>query len=211
MIITFFKLHFYRLRPKVITHRNYKKFHEERFLNDLKETNIVMKEKDPKQIYQSLTKNILTVVNKHAPLRKKIVRGIQSPFMTKEFQKRIYTRSRLKNKMNKNLNKKNITAYNRQRSLCVSLRRKNIKSFINNVTKMGIITNKNFWTFIKPFLTNKGFLENKDITLIEGNKIITSERELAKSFNEHYINIVEKSSGIKPRDISQCEKKSKYS
>ena len=71
---------------------------------------------------------------------------------------------------------------------------------------MGIITNKNFWTFIKPFLTNKGFLENKDITLIEGNKIITSERELAKTFNEHYINIVEKSSGIKPKDISQCDK-----
>ena len=89
MIITFFKLHFSRLRRKVITYRNYKKFHEERFLNDLKETNIIMKEKDPNQIYQSLTKNILTVVNKHAPLRKKIVRGIQAPFMTKEFQKTI--------------------------------------------------------------------------------------------------------------------------
>ena len=71
---------------------------------------------------------------------------------------------------------------------------------------MGIIANKTFRTFIKPFLTNKGFLENKDITLIEGNKIITSERELAKTFNEHYINIVEKSSGIKPKDISQCDK-----
>ena len=91
------------------------------------------------------------------------------------------------------------------------IKKKKHKIFLNNVTKTGIITNKNFWTFIKPFLTNKGFLENKDITLIEGNKIITSERELAKSFNEHYINIVEKSSGIKPRDISQCEKKSKYS
>ena len=89
MIITFFKLHFSRLRRKVITYRNYKKFHEERFLNDLKETNIIMKEKDPNQIYQSLTKNFLTVVNKHAPLRKKIVRGIQAPFMTKEFQKTI--------------------------------------------------------------------------------------------------------------------------
>ena len=89
MIITFFKLHFSRFRPKVITYRNYKKFHEERFLNDLKETNIIMKEKDPNQIYQSLTKNILTVVNKHAPLRKKIVRGIQASFMTKEFQKTI--------------------------------------------------------------------------------------------------------------------------
>ena len=32
---------------KVITYRNYKKFHEEKFLNDLKQTNIIMNEKDP--------------------------------------------------------------------------------------------------------------------------------------------------------------------
>ena len=153
MITTFYRLHFSRHRPKVITYRNYKKFHEEKFLNDLQETNIIMNEKDPNQNYQSLTKNFLTIVNKHAPLKKKIVRGNQAPFMTKEFQKAIYTRSRLKNKMNKNPTEKNITAYKRQRNLCVSLRRKNIKSFLNNVTKTGIITNKNFWTFMKPFLT----------------------------------------------------------
>ena len=34
----------------------------------------------------------------------------------------------------------------------------------------------------------KGFLENKDVELNEGNKIITTERELSKTFNEHYIN-----------------------
>ena len=60
--------------------------------------------------------------------------------------------------------------------------------------------------FHQSSLINKGFLENKDITLIEGNKIIISKRELAKTFNEYYINIVEKSSGIKPKDISQRDK-----
>ena len=66
--------------------------------------------------------------------------------MTKEFQKAIYTRSRLKNKMDKYPTEKNITAYKRQGNLCVSppLRRNNIKSFYNNVTKTGIITNKTF-------------------------------------------------------------------
>ena len=134
------------------------------------------------------------------------MRENQAPFMNKDFQKAIYTRSRLKNKMNKNPTIINITAYKRQRTLCVSLRRKNIKSFLNKVSERGITTNKNFWTFIKPFLTNKGFLENNDITLIEENKVITSEEELAKTFNEHYVNIVEKSSGIKPKDISQRDK-----
>ena len=30
--------------------------------------------------------------------------------------------------------------------------------------------------------------------------------ELAETFNKHYINIVEKSSGIKSKDITQCDK-----
>ena len=83
---------------------------------------IIMNEKDPNQNYQSLIKTFLTIVNKHGSLKKKIVRGNQAPFMTKEFQKAIYARSRLENKMNKNPTAINITAYKRQRNLCVSLR-----------------------------------------------------------------------------------------
>ena len=47
MITTFFKLHFSGLRPKEITYKNYKKFHEEKFLNVLKETNVRIDEKKP--------------------------------------------------------------------------------------------------------------------------------------------------------------------
>ena len=74
MITAFFKLHFSRLRPNVITYRNYKKFHEEKFLNDLKETNIIIDEKYPNQNYQSLTKTVITFVNKHAFLKKNCAR-----------------------------------------------------------------------------------------------------------------------------------------
>ena len=54
-------------------------FHEEKILNDLKETNIIIDEKDPNQNYQSSTKTFLTFVKKHAPLKKRIVRGNQAP------------------------------------------------------------------------------------------------------------------------------------
>ena len=93
-------------------------------------------------------------------------------------------------------------AIKRQRNLCVSLRRKNLESFLTLQKRASKTLQKpaslqiKTWIFIKPFLTNKEFLENKVITLIEGKKIITSDRELAKTFNEYYINIVEKSSGI---------------
>ena len=88
-------------------------FHEETFLNDLEEANIRIDENKPDQNYQSLTKIFLTLVNKHASLKKRIVRGNQAPLMTKIFQKAICTRSRLKNKMNKNSTIINITAYKR--------------------------------------------------------------------------------------------------
>ena len=56
MIAKFFNLNFARLRAKITTYRNYKKFHEEKFFIDLKETNIIIDEKDPNQNYQSLKK-----------------------------------------------------------------------------------------------------------------------------------------------------------
>ena len=74
MITTFFKLNFSRLRPKVVTYSYYKKFDKENFLNDQKEKNVRIDEKDPNQNYQSLTKTFLTFVNKHAPSKKGSVR-----------------------------------------------------------------------------------------------------------------------------------------
>ena len=64
------------------------------------------------------------------------------------------------------------------------------------------MTNKQFWKTMKPFLTNKGCLENNDIILLDGEEMITNDRILAKRFNEHYINIVERSSGFKPSNMS---------
>ena len=38
--------------------------------------------------------------------------------------------------------------------------------------------------------------------LIQNNEIITEEKDLAGTFNKHYINLVEKSSGIKPVNVT---------
>ena len=83
-------------------------------------------------------------------------------------------------------------------------KKKNLSSI--TLQKRALLQIKNIWTFINPFLANKGFLDNKDITLIEENKIITIAREFAKTFNEHYINIIKKCRGINPKYTSQCDK-----
>ena len=85
-----------------------------------------------------------------------------------------------------------------QRNKCVSLRKKCIKSYFQDVTKKGLITNKSFWSFVKPFLTNKSCHIQIDIMLIGHGKVIVEESELIEKFNDLWINIEEKSLGQKP-------------
>ena len=55
--------------------------------------------------------------------------------------------------------------------------------------------NKQFWNTVKLFLTSKGFLHNEDIALHIGDKTVRDCNELAKEFNEYYINIVQNTTG----------------
>ena len=61
MIPIFFKLYFSRLRPKLITCKNYKKFPAEKFLNDLKETKVIIDEKKPKPKPPIFNENIFNL------------------------------------------------------------------------------------------------------------------------------------------------------
>ena len=106
LITTFFKTNFSRLRPEVLSYRNYKNFNESKFLNDLNKTIITFDNENPNQNYNVFSNRFLEVVNVHAPLKTKIVRGNDAPFVDKQPRKGIYTRTRLKNKITKILRKK---------------------------------------------------------------------------------------------------------
>lgn len=58
-----------------------------------------------------------------------------------------------------------------------------------------------FWRFIKLVLTNKGTITGSNITLSKGKNMSRNEYEIANTFNEHYIDIVEKSIDHKPVNI----------
>ena len=166
LITTFFRTNFFRLRPKVLSYRNYKNFDKSKFFNDLNKTIITFDNENSNQNYNVLSNRFLEVVNIHAPLKTKFVRGNDAPFVDKQPRKTIYSRTRLKNKLHKNPLKENEMAYKKQRNLCVSLRKKCMKNYLKKLREKGLTTNKSFWKFMKTFLTNKGFTGNKNITLI---------------------------------------------
>ena len=185
LITTFFKTNFSRLRPKVLSYRNYKNFIESKFLNNLNKSIISFDNENPNQNYNVLSNRFLEVVNVHAPLKTKILKGNDAPFVDKQLRKAIYTRTRLKNRIHKNPSKENKMAYKKQRNFRISLRRKCMTNYLKKLMEKGLTTNKNFWKFMKPFPTNKGFTGNNDITLIHQNKIISDEKQLTKLFNSY--------------------------
>ena len=152
LISTFFKSHFIRLRPRVITYRNYKKVDENVFLNDLQKLEIKLDEQNSESSYSLSSNKFLEVLKKHAPLKKKVLKGNHSPFVSKEFQKAIYTRSKMKSKLNQNPSRENVLAYKKHRNICVSLRRKSLKNHLKSITRKGINNRQSFRKFIKPFL-----------------------------------------------------------
>ena len=201
LVITVMKSHLPRLKPKIIKYRSYKKFDAENFLSDIKLANFGAPD-DPDQAYNDLVCTFRKLVDKHAPLKTKVLRGDTAPFMTRELKKGIYTRTRLQKRYKKNPTKENELKFKRQRNKCVSLRKKAIKQHFKQATENGLVSNRAFWNLVKPFLSNKGGLAGSDISLVKNNEIVTDDQQLTEIFNDHYINIVEKSSGVKPCNIA---------
>ena len=131
-------------------YKTYKNFNEELYLKDLEipfqRTNLL----------QTFSK----AVQKHAPLKKKILRGNHAPCMNREFRKEMYKRNRLRNKFWKDLSKENELSFKTQRNKCFSLRIKWIKSYFQDVPKKGLVTSTSFWSFVKKLLHTKWYNVN---------------------------------------------------
>ena len=84
--------------------------------------------------------------------------------MTRNLRKEIHTKSSFRNEFCKDPTKENEKLYKKQRNKCVALRSKCMKEYFHNISNNNIVTSKNFWNFIRPFLVNKGLL-NSEITL----------------------------------------------
>ena len=145
--------------------------------------------------YTKLPEIFSEVLNYHAPLKQKSVRGNHAPFMTRELSKAIMTKSKVKNSYVKWPSRENFVAYKKAKDKCNSLTRKAKRTFFKEATKSGVMSNRTFWKTVKPFLRNKGRMTNDCISIEKDGDIVRDEKVLVELFNGNYINTVEMSSG----------------
>ena len=129
-----------------------------------------------------------------APRKKKYTRANQASFLTKEINKEIMTRSRLRNKFLRCKSDENKKAYNEQRNRCVKLIRSAKKAYYSNLSIKDVNDNKKFWKIVKPLFSEK----------VNKNENITSEIEIAEKLNAFFSNIV-KELNIKVKEDLLCD------
>ena len=184
MTATVIKMHFEKHNPRVIHYRDYNRFNTQSFRQDvfanLHEGNVNINQLEN---FLNVFKKVLDI---HAPIKTRKIRANQGPFMNNALQKVMVTRSRLRNKFFKSKTQSNESAYKKQRNYCVSLFRKENKSFFENLNTKKITDNKKFWKTVKLFLANKISNNRNKITLTQKDEIIPRSEDVAEIF-KHFL------------------------
>ena len=128
-------------------------------------------------------------------------------------------KSRLRNRHLKYPSRENLLAYKNIKNKCNNLLKQSKNKYIKDISNKGAAASKSFWNPIKPFITHKGIQTNENITIeVEKNEqikvkdlhekvdirmkdLVKDEKILVEMFNKHYINIVEETSRVAPKNL----------
>ena len=138
--------------------------------------------------FKILKESVNITLDKHAPLKKRNVRANQSPFINKKLSKEIMKRLRLSKKFLNTKSDIDRKAYNKQHNYVVSLLRNERNNFYSSVDTKVVTDNRTFCKTVKPLLSEKVTKHSK-INLVEDNKIISRDNQIAENFSEYFINI----------------------
>ena len=189
MTVTVLKTFFQKKAPTLIKYRNYKKIDNDNFRNELKLE--LLKYQINEITYDEFKGVFMNTLSKHAPIKEKLIRANNAPFMNKTLTKSVMIRSRLRNIFNKNPSVENETAYKIQRNLCVKLFRNAKKEYYGNLDNSILSDNKKFWEVMKPLFSEKQKIIRK-IILIDDDKVIYNDQDIAEKMNNFFITAVSK-------------------
>ena len=185
MAITVMKTTFPKAQPKIIYYRDYKNFDLSTFRNELRQE--LKKNEDEGYFHFEVT--FLRVLEKHAPMKQKVLRANDKPYMTKVLRQAIMRRSALKNKYLKDKSEDSLKSFKKQKNYTKRLAKRERTKYFANIDLNKYTDNIKFWNTVKPMFSNscKG---SSRITLVEKGQIVTDDQELAETFSGFFVDAV---------------------
>ena len=186
LIYTLFKSTIVKLPPKRVIYRDFKHFDKPKFLTNLRHVLNESQLTDNFSVFYSI---LVSVLDEHAPCKKRVIRGNNKVYMSKTLLKEMWKRARLKNIANRSGNLIDLFKFRRQRNYVCALNRKEKKNLFSSLTldsKHG-----SFWDACKPFLSSKETSSCQSFSLNHNNLLVTDDLEIANIFNSYFNNITE--------------------
>ena len=182
LILSCLRAHFKRLPPKKIIYRDYKMLDDAKRLHDLDQEIIKGSFNQHKESFAEFSSVFRDVVDRHAPLKQKMVRGNNTPFMIK-LNKAIMNRSKIKNRYSKWPSGENILKLKKDKRLCKNLTKKAKKQYFKSVSSKDMASNKQFLDVVKPFSPNQNLHADEHILIKDKDKIVDNAVKLVELFN----------------------------
>ena len=138
-MLSVLKTIFSKSKPKEIIYRNFKKkINEEDFNQELRgRLSIELVDN-----YRSFENVFIGVLNRHAPIRKKVIRANHVPYVTKALRKAIMKRSQLEKIYFKKRTQESFKKYRKQKNYCSRLNKRERKSFFESIDSSKITDKK---------------------------------------------------------------------
>ena len=150
MVVTVMKTTFPKAQPRIVYYRagikDLEGFRQE-LRNELRTK--------PKS-YLHFETAFMKVLDKYDPIKQRVVRDNEKPFMTKALRKAIMRRSALKNRFLKSRTDENHKAMKRQKNYTNRLYRRELKKYAGNLDLKSLTDNRKFWDILLPLLSSKG-------------------------------------------------------
>ena len=144
----------------------------------------------------TITRLKIDVLNRHAPIKKKVISGNHAPYVTKALRKAIIKKSQLGKIYFKKRTQESFKKYKKQKNYCSRLYKRERKKFFWKPRDSSKITdNKTFWKNFQPFFSEKRKNVNK-ITLVNENEDTLSINKVVADEINSFFNNATKNLGI---------------
>ena len=178
------------LKPRVKRYRSMKKFNMDSFIADLHcaPFQIAHLFDDVEDSYWAFSCILTDVIDTHAPMKKKVIKHSDAPFMNKELRQAMYRKRMAQNRArNDQNNNAKWEDYRPKRNYFVSLKKSSMRRYFKERCS-GANNAKNFWDTVRPYLSNKSKDQNC-IKLQENDTIINDPNRVADIFNDFFSSV----------------------
>ena len=185
--------------PRFVISRSFKNFNQEAFLDDLGnlDWSKVIHTNDVDTAVSQFNKNVLEVLNRHAPLTKKRLRDSSPQWVTEELLDAIKRRDYLKKIASRTKANTDWTRFKKQRNFVINLNNRLKKGHYQRVLDENKSNSKKLWKTLNNLVPNdkKSNSSPQFITDEKGIEI-TDKKEIAEKFNSFFVSVGSKLAAV---------------